>query len=281
MDKYGAEQGGGQLYLIDPGVFVEEIDAWCFDPSRKPGDYAIVETVRGVELGKVIVGNKEIDEKQFETELKDVLRKANQEDLIIEEKNNKEAEAAFKIFKHEVVKLDLDMKPLQAEYTFDRTKIIFYYTADDRVDFRDLLKHLTPQFKLRVELRQIGTREGARLIGGLGGCGREICCRSFLKNFDVVTMKMAKDQSMSLNNNKISGICGKLMCCIAYESGLYQELREIVPAVGTYVKTPNCDYCKVVGVDYVKQIIRAQESPDGMPVAYYAEQVQVVPRKDK
>ena len=143
------------------------------------------------------------------------------------------------------------------------------------------MKHLTPQFKLRVELRQIGTREGARLIGGLGGCGREICCRSFLKNFDVVTMKMAKDQSMSLNNNKISGICGKLMCCIAYENGLYQELREIVPAIGTYVKTPNCDYCKVVGVDYVKQIIRAQESPDALPVSYYAEQVQRVPKRDK
>lgn len=263
-------KGMGRIYYFKP-----------LNIKFQPGDYAIVETVRGVELGKVIVGNKEIDEKQFETELKEVLRKANEEDLKIEELNNQEAEEAFKIFKSEVVKLDLDMKPLQAEYTFDRTKIIFYYTADDRVDFRDLLKHLTPQFKLRVELRQIGTREGARLIGGLGGCGREICCRSFLKNFDVVTMKMAKDQSMSLNNNKISGICGKLMCCIAYENGLYQELREIVPAIGTYVKTPNCDYCKVVGVDYVKQIIRAQESPDALPVSYYAEQVQRVPKRDK
>ena len=263
-------KGMGRIYYFKP-----------LNIQFQPGEYAIVETVRGVELGKVIVGNKEIDEKQFETELKEVLRKANEEDLNNEEKNNAEAEEAFKIFKSEVVKLDLDMKPLQAEYTFDRSKIIFYYTADDRVDFRDLLKHLTPQFKLRVELRQIGTREGARLIGGLGGCGREICCRSFLKNFDVVTMKMAKDQGMALSSSKIAGVCGKLMCCISYESPLYEEIRKRVPGVGDLVKTPNCDYCKVVGTDYVKQIIRVQEDPDAMPVAYYAEQVQRVQRRDK
>lgn len=243
------------------------------------GEYVIVETVRGVELGKVVLPNRELEESSFETEVKEIMKKATQKDVEQYEKNIEDAENAFKIFKDEVCKLDLDMKPLQAEYTFDRSKVVLYYTADDRVDFRDLLKQLTPKFKNRVELRQIGPREGARLIGGLGSCGREICCRNFLRNFDVVTMKMAKDQAMSLNTAKISGVCGKLMCCIAYESGLYQELKEIVPSIGQYVKTPTCDYCKVVAVDYIKQIVRCQESPDSLPVSHYAQEVEVVPRR--
>lgn len=244
------------------------------------GDYVIVETVRGIELGKIAFANVQKPKDSFETELKPIMRKATEEDLKNLEQNKIDSEAAFKVFKEEVMKLDLDMKPILVEYAFDRSKVVFYYTSEDRVDFRELLKKLTSKFKLRIELRQIGAREGARLIGGLGGCGREMCCRSFSKNFDVVTMKMAKDQSMSLNSNKISGMCGKLMCCIAYEHELYQELKEIVPTVGTYVKTPTCDYCKVVGVDFIKQIVRTQESPDSLPVSHYAEQVMRVPRRD-
>ena len=129
------------------------------------------------------------------------------------------------------------MKPLYAEYTIDLSKVVFYYTADDRVDFRNLLKILTPEFKSRVELRQIGPREAARAIGGLGSCGRELCCKSHLKNFDIVTMKMAKDQNLSLNTSKISGICGKLMCCISYEDELYKELKKEFPNINTYIKT--------------------------------------------
>lgn len=262
-------KGMGRIYYFNP-----------LNVKFNAGEYVIVETVRGVELGKVLVGNKELDESFFETEVKPILRKANETDVLQDQKNTIDAVEAFNFFKEEVLKLDLEMKPLDAEYTFDRSKVILFYTAEDRVDFRDLLKRLTPHFKTRVELRQIGAREGARLIGGIGSCGREICCRAFGKNFDIVTMKMAKDQAMSLNTNKISGLCGKLMCCIAYENELYQELKEIVPSVGTYVKTPTCEYCKVVGVDYIKQIVRTQESPDSLPVAHYAQEVQIVPRRN-
>lgn len=261
-------KGMGRIYYFLP-----------LDVKFDAGDYVIVDTVRGMELGKVILPNRELEESSFETELKTIVRKASQKDVETYYKNIEDAKSAFAIFKEEARKLDLEMKPLEAEYTLDHSKVILYYTADDRVDFRDLLKQLTPKIKARVELRQIGSREGARLIGGLGICGRELCCRSFLKNFDVVTMKMAKDQSMSLNTAKISGVCGKLMCCIAFESGLYQELKEIVPSVGQYVKTPTCEYAKIVAVDYIKQIVRCQEQPDELPVSHYATEVEVVPRR--
>ncbi len=261
-------KGMGRIYYFNP-----------LNVKFEQNDYVIVETVRGKELGQVVIPNREIEETSFETEIKPILKKATQEEYLRNEENMKEAESAFQVFKTEVRKLNLDMKPLSAEYTFDKSKIVFFYTAEDRVDFRDLLKRLTPQFKVRVELRQIGPREGARLIGGLGPCGRELCCRNFLQTFDTVTMKMAKDQSLSLNVTKISGACGKLMCCIAYENELYQELKEIVPPVGSIVKTPTCESCKVVAVDYIKQIIRTQEDPDSMPVSHYASEVEVIKRK--
>lgn len=257
--------GMGRIYYFNPLNLKFDIN-----------EYVIVETVRGMELGKVVVENKEINEDEFETEIKPILRKATPQDVINNEQNKIEALNAFTTFKEEVNKLNLDMKPLSAEYTLDKSKIVFFYTSEDRVDFRELLKCLTPKFKARIELRQIGAREAARLIGGLGICGREICCRSHLTDFDTVTMKMAKDQSLSLNVAKISGTCGKLMCCIAYENKLYQELREIVPGVGTYVKTPTCPHCKIVSVDYMKQIVRTQEDPDAKPVAHYAEEVEKV-----
>ncbi len=173
------------------------------------------------------------------------------------------------------------MKPLYCEYTLDHSKLIFYYCAEDRVDFRELLKLLAAEFKTRIELRQIGPREAARIIGGIGTCGQVLCCQRYLREFDFVTMKMAKEQSMSLNNTKISGSCGKLMCCIAYESELYKELRKEIPGVGTYVKTPSCECCKIVSVDYIKKIVRTQENPNGMPVAHDASKVEVVNIKNK
>jgi cell fate regulator YaaT (PSP1 superfamily) len=242
----------------------------------KVGEHAIVETVRGLELGKVIIANRNVEDDELSHELKPVIRKATAKDLENEERNNKLAPESFEKFKKYVRELNLEMKPLYCEYTVDCSKIIFYYCADERVDFRDLLKLLTPEFKLRVELRQIGPREGARVIGGLGTCGRELCCKKYLQNFDFVTMKMAKEQSMSLNNSKISGACGKLMCCIAYEAELYRELKKELPAIGNMVKTPSCPCCKVVAVDYLKKTVKTQENPDGAPTLHNACDVMLV-----
>ncbi len=244
------------------------------------GEYAIVETVRGLELGKVIIANRMVEDDELSHELKPVVRKANQHDLILEKKHEEMAPESFAIFKKYVNELNLPMKPLYCEYTIDSSKIIFYYSAEERVDFRELLKLLTPHFKTRVELRQIGPREAARVVGGIGSCGRVICCKTCLNNFDFVTMKMAKEQGMSLNTNKISGVCGKLMCCIGYEHELYLELKKEVPNVGQLVKTPNCACCKVVNVDYIKKIVSVQENQDGAPVKYEAKQVSLVVPKD-
>lgn len=249
-------KGVGRIYYFDP-----------LDFEFEPGEYAIVETVRGLEIGKVILGNHDLENGKLETELKPVIRKGTQEDVKQEEYNDKLAQDAIKVFKKCVAKCELDMKPLYAEYTIDRTKVIFYYTADDRVDFRNLLKLLTPEFKMRVELRQIGPREAARAIGGLGTCGRELCCKSHLRNFDVVTMKMAKDQNLSLNTSKISGACGKLMCCIAYEDELYKEFKKEFPALNSYVKLRNGDSGKVVSLDYIKRTLRIQTAPDSMHIS--------------
>lgn len=256
-------KGIGKVYYFSPLEFEFNV-----------GEYAIVETVRGVELGKVIIANREVEDDQLEYELKPVLRKATPQDVKRDEENAKRAVESFKIFKRCVQECNLDMKPLYAEYTIDQSKIIFYYTAEDRVDFRDLLKVLTPEFRIRVELRQIGPREAARYLGGIGTCGRELCCKSFLQNFDFVTMKMAKEQGMSLNNNKISGACGKLMCCIAYENELYKEMKKDFPSVGSIVKTPTCENCKVVSVDYFKRLVKTQENPTGMPTVHKLEEIE-------
>lgn len=258
-------KGGGRVYYFDP-----------LDFEFKRGDYAIVETVRGLELGYVSIGNREVEDDHLEHELKPVIRRATEKDLKQEEKNNELAKRSFEIFKKHVKEFNLDMKPLYCEYTIDSSKILFYYSAEDRIDFRELLKVLAPEFKIRVELRQIGTREAARVIGGIGSCGRELCCKTHLANFDFVTMKMAKDQGMALNTNKISGICDKLMCCIGYEHELYQELKKELPSVGQMVKTPSCDCCKVVSVDYIKKTVRTNENPNGAPTAHKAEDVEVL-----
>lgn len=255
-------KGVGKVYYFSP-----------LDYEFEVGEYAIVETVRGMELGKVIIKNRDVEDEQVEYELKPVIRKATLDDIEREKTNEERAKKSFEIFKKYVSICNLDMKPLYAEYTIDQSKIIFYYTAEDRVDFRELLKHLTPEFKIRVELRQIGPREAARALGGLGICGRELCCQTHLQNFDFVTMKMAKEQGMSLNNNKISGACGKLMCCIAYEVELYKEMKKEFPAIGDMVKTPTCECCKVVSVDFFKRIVKTEENQQTMPVAHKLEEI--------
>lgn len=263
-------KGVGRIYYFDP-----------LDFTFETGEYAIVETVRGLELGKVVLGNHEIPSEKLEAELKPVSRKASEKDIRQEEKNNEQAKEAFKFFKKCVAECGLEMKPLYAEYTIDRSKIVFYYTADDRVDFRNLLKLLTPEYKARVELRQIGPREAARAIGGLGSCGRELCCKSHLKNFDVVTMKMAKDQNLSLNTSKISGVCGKLMCCISYEDELYKELKKEFPNINSYVKTKKGDVGKVISVDFIKRTLRIQPNPDAIPITCDLEDIVEVRGKNQ
>ena len=258
-------KGGGRVYYFDPLGFV-----------FNRGDYAIVETVRGLELGFVSIGNRTVEDDYLEHELKPVIRPATKKDLEQEEKNNALAKKNFEVFKKYVQEFNLDMKPLYCEYTIDSSKVIFYYCAEDRVDFRELLKVLAPEFKIRVELRQIGTREAARVIGGIGTCGRELCCKTHLANFDFVTMKMAKEQGMSLNTSKISGVCDKLMCCIAFEHELYQELKKELPNVGQMVKTPSCDCCKVVSVDYIKKLVKTNENPNGAPTTHEAKDVELI-----
>ena len=251
-------KNAGRIYYFDP-----------LDIEFNIGDTAIVETVRRLELGYVAIANKEIEEKENQFELKPVIRKGDKEDLEQAHINEEMAIEAFQIFKKYVAKLELPMKPLYAEYTIDQSKVLFYYESEDRVDFRELLRYLTPQFHLRVELRQISSREAARVVGGIGNCGREVCCKKFLTDFQYVTMKMAKDQSMSLNTSKISGLCGKLMCCIAFENSTYQDLKKEFPLIGSKVKTPNCPCSRVVGVDLIKGTVKAQEE-NNSPAAVYS-----------
>jgi len=262
-------KGVGRIYYFDPA-----------GEEYKVNDYVIVETVRGLELGKVIIPNQLIDEASIETELKPIVRRATEADLEQEKRNQEQAIHSFDFFKNAVEKSGLEMKPLYCEYTIDRSKVIFYYTADDRVDFRDLLKVLTPEFAMRVELRQIGSREAARCVGGLGSCGRPLCCATHLRDFNVVTMKMAKDQQMSLNTTKISGACGKLMCCIAYESELYQEIKKEMPPINSWVKTPTCDLCKVVGLDFLKKTVKTLEGEAIVPVTHPLHDVELIKDKD-
>lgn len=258
-------KGGGRVYYFDPK-----------DINFLRGEYAIVETIRGLELGLVSIGNREVEDDQIEHELKPVIRKADEKDLQQEKKNIELAKTSFEIFKGYVKEFNLAMKPLYCEYTIDSSKIIFYYSAEERIDFRELLKVLAPEFRIRVELRQIGTREAARILGGIGSCGRELCCKTHLTNFDFVTMKMAKEQGMALNTNKISGICDKLMCCIAYEHELYQALKKELPNVGQMVKTPTCDCCKIMSVDYIKKLVRTNENPNGALTTHLASDVEII-----
>ncbi len=251
----------GKLYYFDPTPY-----------TFKEEDLVVVETVRGIELGKVIVANKDMEEAALEHELKRVMRPATLEDLRAYEGNKEKAKYTLEICKDIVRYHELDMKLLDCEYTLDKSKVIIYYNAEGRIDFRELLKDLAAELRVRIELRQIGPREGAKFVGGLASCGRVICCAKHLREFDLVTMKMAKDQGMTLNSSKIAGLCGKLMCCIGYENEVYQELKERVPAVGEIVKTPTCESCRVVAVDLLQEIVRtANKAEDKVEVWHSSE----------
>lgn len=216
----------GKLYYFDPdGMQMEE------------GSHAIVETVRGVEYGTVIKSNTLVDESEVIQPLKKVIRKATPEDDDSEAQNRLREKDAFGICEEKIAKHGLDMKLIDVEITFDHNKLIFYFTSDERVDFRELVKELAGVFRTRIELRQIGVRDEAKMLNGIGICGRPLCCATFLGDFQPVSIKMAKEQSLSLNPTKISGICGRLMCCLKYEEDVYEELNKKMPSVGDIIST--------------------------------------------
>lgn len=216
----------GKIYYFEPQ-----------DLKINKGDYLIVETARGIELGECVIGIKEISEEEIISPLKKVLRIATEEDILQHKENKDKEVAALEICLKKIEEHNLNMKLIDVEYTFDNNKVIFYFTADGRVDFRELVKDLATIFKTRIELRQIGVRDEAKMIGGLGPCGRPMCCSSFLGDFASVSIKMAKEQNLSLNPTKISGICGRLMCCLNYEQNTYEDIRKRLPKVGSIVET--------------------------------------------
>ncbi len=221
-------KNAGKLYFFDPGPY------W---PT--PGDFVVVETTRGIELGEVVTGVRELNDEQLSSPLKQVVRIATAQDVQHAEENKQHEKEAYTICQKKISEHKLDMKLVSVEYTFDNSKILFYFTANGRVDFRSLVKDLAAVFKTRIELRQIGVRDEAKMLGGLGPCGRPICCGAFLGDFQPVSIKMAKEQNLSLNPTKISGVCGRLMCCLKYEEDTYEQTRKRMPKVGKEVSTPD------------------------------------------
>ncbi len=236
----------GKIYYFDPGEL-----------EIQTGQRVIVETVRGIELGDVAVGPKKVREEDIVAPLKQVIRVATEEDMAIEEQNRKKEKEAFDKCLEAIEKHNLEMKLVDVEYTFDSNKVIFYFTADGRVDFRELVKDLASVFKTRIELRQIGVRDEAKMLGGLGPCGRSLCCSSFLGDFEPVSIKMAKEQNLSLNPTKISGICGRLMCCLKYEEDVYEVRKQEIPPVGIKVSTPEGEGI-VVDTNILRGIIKVK-----------------------
>jgi cell fate regulator YaaT (PSP1 superfamily) len=236
----------GKIYYFDPG-----------DLLIQKNEHVIVETVRGVEYGRVVIGPKQVDENDVVLPLKKVLRIADQKDRLIVEENKAAAKEAYNVCCEKVNIHQLEMKLVDVEYTFDRNKVIFYFTADGRVDFRELVKDLAAIFRTRIELRQIGVRDEAKMLGGIGPCGRMLCCSTFLGDFEPVSIKMAKDQNLSLNPTKISGLCGRLMCCLKYENDEYETSKELLPDLGQWIETP-LGKGKVVGLNILERVLQVE-----------------------
>lgn len=230
---------------------------YYFSPEEneiQAGDHVIVETARGVEYGCVVLGSREVDEKEVVQPLKPVIRMATEADEEIEYKNKEKEKEAFKICLEKIKKHGLEMKLIDTECTFDNNKMLFYFTADGRIDFRELVKDLAGVFRTRIELRQIGVRDETKIRGGLGICGRTLCCHTYLTEFAPVSIRMAKEQNLSLNPTKISGVCGRLMCCLTNEEETYEELNSRLPSVGDYVTTPE----KLRGAVHSVNVLRQQ-----------------------
>ncbi len=235
----------GKIYFFDPLNY--KID---------PGRFVIVETARGVEYGKVVLGRREIDEEKMSATLKPIIRIADEKDTAQYEANKEKSKKAFDICLEKIKKHGLQMKLIDAEYTFDDNKVLFYFTADGRVDFRELVKDLAAVFKTRIELRQIGVRDETKIVGGIGICGRELCCHKHLSEFVPVSIKMAKEQNLSLNPTKISGVCGRLMCCLKHEQDTYEYLNDKLPNVGDVVKTVDGKRGEVSSVNVLRQKVK-------------------------
>lgn len=236
----------GKIYYFDPNGYM-----------IPDGEFVIVETVRGIEFGKVVINKKQVDENDIVLPLKKVIRIADQKDKLLVEENKHAAKDAYNVCLEKVVEHSLDMKLVDVEYTFDRNKIIFYFTADGRVDFRELVKDLAAIFRTRIELRQIGVRDEAKMLGGIGPCGRMLCCSTFLGDFEPVSIKMAKDQNLSLNPTKISGLCGRLMCCLKYENDEYESAKEQLPDLGEVIETTS-GLGKVVGLNILERVLQLE-----------------------
>ena len=238
---------------------------YFFDPAGmeiKTGDHVIVETARGIEFGHVVLGNREVEDKKVVQPLKPVIRMATRADEEVERKNKEKEKEAFKICLEKIKKHDLQMKLIDAEYTFDNNKVLFYFTADGRIDFRELVKDMAAVFKTRIELRQIGVRDETKIMGGVGICGRALCCHSYLSEFIPVSIKMAKEQNLSLNPTKISGVCGRLMCCLKNEEETYEELNSKLPNIGDYVTTDDGLKGEVHSVSVLRQLVKVVVTVD-------------------
>lgn len=235
----------GKVYYFDPLEF-----------DIKQGSNVIVETARGVEFGYVVMGIRNLPEEKITQPLKPVLRQATEEDRKMQEANAEKEKEAFRICLEKIKKHNLEMKLIDSEYTFDNNKLLFYFTADGRVDFRELVKDLASVFKTRIELRQIGVRDETKILGGIGVCGRALCCHTYLSEFIPVSIKMAKEQNLSLNPTKISGVCGRLMCCLKNEEEAYEELNSHLPSVGEYVTTSDGLRGEVQSTSVLKQLVK-------------------------
>ncbi|WP_141434162.1 stage 0 sporulation family protein [Bacillus sp. 03113] len=251
----------GKIYYFDPS-----------DLSIEKDDFVIVETVRGIEYGKAVIGPKKVDEHDVVLPLKKVLRIADQKDQMIVDENKMAAKEAYDVCSEKIAIHRLDMKLVDVEYTYDRNKVIFYFTSDGRVDFRELVKDLAAIFRTRIELRQIGVRDEAKMLGGIGPCGRMLCCSTFLGDFEPVSIKMAKDQNLSLNPTKISGLCGRLMCCLKYENDIYETAKEQLPDLGERITTPQ-GVGKVVGLNILERVLQVELADHDRVLEYTLEEI--------
>lgn len=255
----------GKIYYFSPG----EIKA-------KAGDHAIVETVRGIECGEVVIPNRKIEDDQLASPLKPIIRIADANDMKTVEKNKQREKEAFKICEEKIAYRKLKMKLVDVECTFDNNKILFYFTAENRVDFRELVKDLAAVFRTRIELRQIGVRDEAKILGGLGICGREFCCKGYMGDFQPVSIKMAKEQGLSLNPTKISGTCGRLMCCLKNEQNAYESLLKITPKVGALVVTPDGEKGRVEDANLITGKLRIKTEKSEVPITLDRSEVKLL-----
>ncbi len=265
-------QRAGKIYYFDP-----------LDYELETAMHVIVETARGVEMGTVLIPPKEVEDDKVIQPLKPVIRVATDEDEKVMERNKEKEAEAYVICKEKIAKHGLEMKLVAAEYTFDNNKLLFYFTADGRIDFRELVKDLASVFRTRIELRQIGVRDETKMLGGIGICGRELCCKSYLTDFVPVSIKMAKEQNLSLNPTKISGVCGRLMCCLKNEQDTYEYLNSRLPSVGDYVTTPGGMKGEVQSINVLRQLVKVivDNGEEKELIEYPVDDLQFTPKRRK